>query len=105
MDITLETQIMRYAGDVEPWSLAEAFADLKAKKINRIFSYGDAERFPELRLGFERAIYTGRTPTVGQTIAAWHYAANDANLAAYIADNSQVTTAQFDARKGAITRR
>ena len=103
-DVTLHTRFPQSdEADAPTWTLAEAFAELRRRKLTRLFAYGQEWEMCERAVMFKHAVRDGRVPRVGQVLAAWYCPADDDLLSKFAAGG--MTTAQFDARRGSITRR
>lgn len=106
-DVTLDTRIPNglygmpgISEDEQTWTLRDAAADLKKRRLTGLL--GKDASLSDLALTFTWAVNDGERPTVGQTLAAYYFAANDAAESAYCAGG--IGARSYAARKAAITR-
>ncbi|GAA3251351.1 hypothetical protein [Nonomuraea helvata] len=99
LSITLDMTIPHALGE---WTLAEAVESLKRQRWTSLLE-NTPEDISEHELTFRRAVRHGRTPTIGEVLAAYYVAAMEQLDKEYYEDEA-ITNGQYRYRKSEIRR-
>jgi hypothetical protein len=113
-DIKLDLQIPNglqglssFSKEEQSWTLAEAFANIQkllgTRQLKLINKSELDEKVSEHVRTFRLAVEVGRTPTIGEVVAAWLYASMQAVDAAWLADED-MSYRRYGALRAAVTR-